>query len=225
MRIAVVILTVFLFCSFTRGQDIVGGAKAARSMADLRKGVVEKRVVLVRKNLPTARQATEVNALLAEGSVHLSFLRELSETRTVPKEYEQSMLENFAILQSIKKLGRIGQPQWEQLQALNADLRVKSNHAALGGESGFQSIEVIVRTKKNGQELSNCEVWFVKEAYKNNVAKYDTFHGFSPAVRKIPPGRYIMWTKATDTSKAEGQKTPKEFGDGLGRVEIDLTAP
>jgi hypothetical protein len=93
-------------------------------------------------------------------------------------------------------------------------------------KSPFDSIEVIVHTKKKGKEVGDYQIWYVKEAYENEPARYQTFDRFSsPASRKIPPGKYVMWTQATDGSKALGDRTPKEFGDGQSAVETDLTAP
>ena len=93
-------------------------------------------------------------------------------------------------------------------------------------DAAFDAIEIIVHTKKNGQELGNYQIWYVKEAYRNDASKYQTFDRFSsPASRKIPPGKYLMWAQTTDGSKATGEKTPKEFGDGQAKVETDLAAP
>jgi hypothetical protein len=185
-----------------------------------------KRVELVRMPLPKSKQAAELNAVLTESSKYLQVLQEKSKDRAVPPAYAESISEDGKIIDSIRMGRRVGSTEWEQIKAVNVDLRVKAEHAEMLPEAAFDSIEVIVRTKKNGQELSNYQVWFVKEAFKNDIAKYQTFDRYSsPSSRKLPPGRYVMWSQATDGSKASGEKSPKEFGDGQAKVEIDLAAP
>jgi len=179
--------------------------------------------VKVRRISPGVAQ---VKALLDESNVHLTLLSELSKNRNVPRPYAESIAEDAAILQDIRKHGIIGQPQYEQIKAVNADLRIKADHAEMAPEAAFDTIEIVVHTRKNGQELGNYQIWYVKEAYRNDASKYQTFDRFSsPASRKMPPGKYLMWAQATDGSKAMGEKTPKEFGDGQAKVETDLGAP
>jgi len=225
MLVATLIL--LLFGSAVWAQDLTGDLNGGAALLfRLEKDVASNRVRFKRPVGTKPQQAAELRAVLTESGMHLKLLREKSTNRTVSGEYAQSITEDFAVIEKISGRREVGSTEWEQIKAVNADLRVKAEHAEILPEAAFDAIEVIVRTKKNGEELSNYQVWYVKEAFKNDTAKYQTFDRFSsPSSRKLPPGRYVMWSQATDGSKAVGEKTPKEFGDGQAKVEIDLAAP
>jgi len=217
-------------CPLALSQDIVGGSSTLFGFRDLRTAVQEHQVRLNRRSIPQDKQAQEVDALLAESSETLAFLVRSAKNHPVSSEYSESTSDASSIFSDIKARGTIGEAEWKQLQAVNADLKVKANHAekalASGAENAFELIEVIVHTKKNGKELADYQVWYVKEAYENEPGRYQTFDRFSsPATRKLPPGRYLMWTQATDGTKTQGPKTPKEFGDGQAIIETDLSIP
>jgi hypothetical protein len=222
MRIVGLILVLLVLCSAVLSQDLLGGDR----LVVFRHAVERDQVRLVRRKVPRLEQSGQLKAVLAESSKYLNLLQERSKDRPVPQDYAQSISEDIEIIENIRGRGIVGSTEWEQIKAVNTDLAIKAEHAEILPEAAFDSIEVIVRTKKNGLELSNYQVWYVKEAFKNDATKYRTFDRFSsPSSRKLPPGRYVMWSQATDGSKALGEKTPKEFGDGQANVEIDLAAP
>lgn len=165
MRMVILTFMLFSCSSFAHSQDIgldiVGGA------AILKRAVADGHVKIAHG---TSVRVPQVNAMLDETNGYLSVLSELSKNRSIPEAYTKSIAEDAAILKNIRKLGIIGPPQVSQIEAVNADLRVKADHAELAPATAFDAIEIIVHTKKNGQELGNYEIWYVKEAYRDDAS-------------------------------------------------------
>lgn len=175
---------------------------------------------------PTATTAPELAMVVQETENNVERLIRMSRNRELPAEYAASIDELTKEIEAIRAKPRITQKDVELLQAIYEDVHIKRVHAEARPNAPFDAIKVTVHTKKHGQETGVYEVWWVKYAYRDDISKYKTFDQFSsPTSRHLPPGKYLMWAKATDGSKATGEKTPKEFGDGKAEVDTDLIAP
>jgi hypothetical protein len=171
-------------------------------------------------------RTSQLKALLKRTEKIVETLKKLSKKKNIPEEYAESIREYTRRMEILNGKETISNQDEAFLLAINADLEVKKIHAEKRPENGFDSINIVVHTKKNGGETGVYQVWWVKDAYKDEVNKYQTFDRFStPTNRPLPPGKYLMWTKATDGTQTTSQKEPKEFGDGKGEVEVDLIAP
>src|SRR6476661_2063116 len=181
------------------------------------------------KPAATSTSAVEASAalklLVQETDSNVEALKKLGQNRTVPAEYKASIDDSADQLKQIRKKARYNPEDVAQVRAINEDLQIKRMHAESRPNAPFDSIKINVHTKKGGQETGVYQIWWVQNAYKDNASKYQTFDKFSsPASRLLPPGKYWMWTKATDGSNATGEKTPKEFGDGHPEIDTDLIA-
>jgi len=180
---------------------------------------------VVQKAKSTSR-TSQLKALLKRTVKNVEELRKFTRKKEIPEDYSESIREYTRRIEFISDKEMISYHDELFLNAVNADLEVKRIHAEKMPENAFDSIKVIVHTKKDGAEKGVYQVWWVKDAYKDETGQYRTFDRFStPTSRSLPPGKYVMWTKATDGTQATGEKTPKEFGDGQAEVEIDLIAP
>ena len=178
----------------------------------------------------TGTSAVEASAtlkvLVQETDNNVAALKKLAQNRPVPTEYKASIDDSAEQLKQIRKKARYTFEDVAQVRAINEDLQIKRTHAESRPNAPFESIKINVHTKKNGQETGVYQIWWVQNSYKDKADKYQTFDTFSsPTSRLLPPGKYWMWTKATDGSGATGEKTPKEFGDGKAEIDTDLIAP
>lgn len=241
MKLVSVVLATLIFSSVAFAQaEPVGEAKVKVSSskvfdrmdrqvellnADLKKAP-SKVEVSPSASMPATSLSGRVVSLLKQTDSNIGVLKRIGRNKTIPTEYAASINESTSEIEALRAKSQITTRDVLLLEAINEDIHIKTVHAQSRPNAPFDSIQITVRTKRDGQETGVYEVWWVKFAHRDDPAKYKTFDRFSsPTTHPLPPGKYMMWTKATDGSGATGAKTPKEFGDGRAAVDTDLIAP
>jgi hypothetical protein len=248
MRFASVVLAVLISAMLAQAQTAsptsvastgVGSTKAATAVFEKMDKQVDRLADEIKREnskvqANTVDESTSVNTsaifqlttLLRQTDDNIEALKKIAKKRNIPVEYEASIEESTSQIEAIRRKDKITPHDVRLLEEINEDVRIKRMHAEARPNAPFESIKVTVHTKKNGQEMGVYQIWWVKYAYRDDPSKYKTFDKFSsPSSQPLPPGRYLMWTKATDGSQVTGEKTPKEFGDGSGEIDTDLIAP
>jgi len=87
-----------------------------------------------------------------------------------------------------------------------------------------QLIEVTVRAKQAGREVSDYEVWYVAKGWANVPDAFNRFDNLSsPSTKSLAPGNYFLWLRKGE-EKTERQ--PFKFGDDRQyNRNIDLVVP
>ena len=114
----------------------------------------------------------------------------------------------------------------ESLADVHSDLSAKMSYAEKNPSDPFGVVTVKVTTRdKDGNEVSNCEVWYCLKGYVNYPDRHFRFDQLSsPTSHPLHPGNYVMWTRK---GLVDGPQMPaKDVGsDGRTERSIDLTTP
>jgi hypothetical protein len=169
----------------------------------------------------------QVRHLVQESSEHVAYLRELSKTSDVPTQYLQHLQLDAELLGTIEDMDNPNHRDIALIDTVASDLRVKSLFASSQKRlkaNPFKLINVKAHTKKAGDEVSGCEVWYVPIGWADKPEKYQAFdQQSSPTDQMLPPSNYLMWAKKNSKT---GDKKPVTVGnDGKTEREIDLLAP
>jgi hypothetical protein len=173
------------------------------------------------------QSSPQVRRLVQESSDHVAYLRELSRANDVPTEYLWHLQLDVELLETIKDIDNPNQKDFVLIDTVASDLRVKSLFAfsqKRSRDNPFKLINVKAHTKKAGDEVSGCEVWYVPVGWADKPEKYQAFdQQSSPTDQMLPPSNYLMWARKDSKT---GDKKPVTVGnDRKTEREIDLLAP
>jgi hypothetical protein len=113
----------------------------------------------------------------------------------------------------------------ELLSFVSSDFLVKADQCRNSPAGLGRTVATVVRTQRNGEEVTGCEVWYVQNGFFGTRSAYDRFHKLSSPTdsKALAPGGYTFWVQ-----KGKDSSDPRQFrlgGGGESTVQLDLEAP
>ena len=116
---------------------------------------------------------------------------------------------------------------YEALQEVDSDLTVKAKHIKGGRGGGATLVQVLVRSKKDAQDVAGYEVWYVPKGWAADSSTFKRFDGLTdasnPPQMNLAPGNYFLWL--SKGQPIPGRQPISLGGDGKTKREIDLVVP
>jgi CRISPR/Cas system-associated endoribonuclease Cas2 len=161
---------------------------------------------------------------LLNQNIILSAKVNFSQPFIISLDYDVSAYEEFLKSADILKKSKdtlVPLSTYEGLLNASSNLELKGKVLK---ESQKDRVEVKVNTRdNNGQEISNCLVWYTPYLKDDDQhkTKFDKFS--TPTTDLMPPAKYNIWT---EKDGKQGPKSPFSCGDdGRDKREIDILAP
>jgi hypothetical protein len=175
-----------------------------------------------------------VAARLREMTAFAGKLRQISTDREIPSVYLDALTSDARELKDVadavsvnKALGTEEKMRLNQsVEDVHSDLYAKTSYAEKNPSDPFGFVTVKVTTRdKDGNEVSNCEVWCCLKGYVKYKDRYERFNQLSsPTSHPLHPGNYVMWARQ---GSVDGPQIPAtDVGsDGQREFSIDLPTP
>jgi hypothetical protein len=111
------------------------------------------------------------------------------------------------------------------LGIVSGDIQLKADQCRHSADGLGRSIQILVRTKHGGDEVSGYEVWFVQNGFYGEKSAYDRFRKQSSPTdsRGLPPGGYTFWLKKGETAFEVTQF--RIGGRGETNLVLEVEAP
>lgn len=146
-------------------------------------------------------------------------------------EFSQSVMDQQEILSQfagqLRKNEKVDDIQVYSAAYAASDLELKNSYLKVqdAGDAGTGLVRVTVNTVTPEKEpVPGCEVWYVPLAWARDRQRWKRFDELStPTKKKLPVGRYLMWTQK---GEREGARRPVSPGDdNRDSKDVDLFAP
>ena len=123
---------------------------------------------------------------------------------------------------------RIGTAELAQTVTVKKDLEIKvkafTETAAGTAPAKWPEMEVIVRTLKQGQEISDLRIYYIPEANKEKPEKARSFGKLSsPTNRRLPEADYCFWAARDPNRTAVSNTQCEKVRVSQGTLEVQLT--
>jgi hypothetical protein len=173
-----------------------------------------------------------IHQLLNKITGNVKFLESMmTSDKPIPKEYLESLALDLELLKKYaaqKPKNRAEQEMlYEGLQEVDSDLTVKANHIKGGRGGGASLVQVLVRSKKDAQDVAGYEVWYVPKGWAADSLAFKRFDRLTdasnPPEMNLAPGNYFLWL--SKGQPLPGRQPISLGGDGKAKREIDLTVP
>lgn len=151
----------------------------------------------------------------------------------IPREVLERLLKQVGLLQSdinsvIFNKKKINLIELEQITAINKDLKIKAGilieTASARPPRSYPKVKVIVKTMRNGQEISNYRIFYVAEAYKRRLEMGEPIGKLSsPTDKSIDQADWCFWAAKDPDRNPISNMVCEEVREESENIVIELT--